>query len=886
MSLAAGSRLGPYEIVAPIGAGGMGEVFQARDTRLDRSVAIKILSSHLSSDPLLRERFDREARTISQLSHPNICTLHDVGHEDGVDYLVMELLEGESLADRLRKGPLPLADVLKFGAQIAEALDRAHRSGIVHRDLKPGNVMLTRSGAKLLDFGLASVGAGLGRGEGVLRTVEGTQATVARPLTQEGTILGTFQYMAPEQLEGVEADARTDIFALGAVLYEMTTGRRAFEGKTKTSLIAAIVSAAPRPLAETQPLTPPALEHVIAKCLEKDPEERWQNARDVAEELRWIGEAGSQAGVAAPVTGKRRRRENWLRAALAVAALAAVAFGVLFARERLAERPRFVASIPPPEGLNFNATGDTAGPIVISPDGRHVVFSAGNTAAAARLFVEPLDTGEPKEIPSTDGATFPFWSPDSKSIGFFQGGKLKRVDLRGGAPLDICPAANARGGTWGPGDVILFAPTTTTTIWRVSAAGGTPVPATKLDPNQHTTHRWPEFLEDGKHFVYLAANHRAPTSGANGLYVASIDGRENRRLMNSGSSAVNVSGFLFYVRDNVLFAQKLSRGATLENEPVAIASHALYDPGIWRSDVSISRTGVLVYNSGQATFGSTLAWFDRTGKKLGEVGTRDAYFDIHLSPDQKKLAMSVGDPGRQVSVYDFDRNVRTRVTFNSDYAGTPAWSPDGKTLYYSRVAGLSFAIVSQSASGGRVPRVIREMGPGSIATVEDISSDGKFLSLTTEGKTLILDAANGKSVLELQHARAAKFSPDGRWLAYRSDESSQNEIYITSFPDQRAKWQVSSGGGAIPLWRRDGRELFFYSERGQMMVAPITPAGDDLEIGDPQPLFEVPLKRSGGGAPVDVSADGQRFLVNVIGIDTGATVVLVSDWRTALARAH
>jgi hypothetical protein len=442
MLIERGTRLGPYEILSRIGAGGMGEVWQAKDTRLDRSVAIKILPAAFAEDANFKLRFEREAKAISQLNHPNICTLYDVGD----DYLVMELLEGESLADRLSRGPLPLPEVLRFGAQIADALDRAHRSGIVHRDLKPGNVMLTRSGAKLLDFGLASVSAGLGRGDGVLRTVEGTQATVARPLTQEGTILGTFQYMAPEQLEGVEADARTDIFALGAVLYEMTTGRRAFEGKTKTSLIAAIVSAAPRPLAETQPLTPPALEHVIARCLEKDPEERWQNARDVAEELRWIGEAGSQAGVAIPVATRRRRTRTMLTGAVAALGGALLAAAGTWAYLESHRRPlRF--SIATPDAIRMVQPG-AGGAVALSPDGRTLLFVGQDSSGISRIYLRSLDSFDPKPVPLTEGVSYPFWSPDGKSIAFFSGGKLRRVDLTGAPPIVIADAVDSRGGAW------------------------------------------------------------------------------------------------------------------------------------------------------------------------------------------------------------------------------------------------------------------------------------------------------------------------------------------------------------------------------------------------------------------------------------------------------
>ena len=880
MNITPGTRFGPYEIVAPIGAGGMGEVFKARDTRLERSVAIKVLPSDFATNPSLKLRFEREAKTISQLNHPHICTLHDVGSENGVAYLVMELLEGETLADRIARGPLPLSEVLRYGAQIAEALDRAHRAGITHRDLKPGNVMITKSGAKLLDFGLAK------ENESDAVAALTNVRTEKKPLTEEGTIVGTFQYMAPEQVEGQVVDARTDIFAFGAVLFEMATGRRAFTGKSKASLIASILTTDPPSIASIQPLTPPALDRVVRTCLEKDPDDRWQSAHDLRLELQAIAELGSQAGVAAPLAGKRRRREWLLRAALLVCAVATIVLATLYIREKLAPRPHFVASIQPPAGLNFNATGDAAGPIVISPDGQYVVFSAGNNVLRPRLFLRSLSSGETKEIGGTEGGMFPFWAPDSKNIGFFQTGRLKRTDISGGAPMDLCDAPSARGGAWSPDNIILFTPSTTASIFRISAAGGTPVAVTRLDATQHTTHRWPEYLADGRHFVYLAANHRAPTSSANALYLGSIDGRENRRLFNSVSSAVHASGSLLYGRDNVLYAQKLSSKWTLDGDPIRIADRCLYDPGIWRTGASASRGGVLVFNSGTASLGSQVAWFDRTGKKIADLGSRDAYFDLHLSPDQKKLAMGLGDPGRQVWVYDLERNVPTRITFNADYAGTPAWSRDGKNLYYTRILGKSFAVVSQSAASGRLPRVIWEMPPGEIATVHDVSPDGRYITVDHANRLLIIDTATGKVAVFYDRGRQGKFSPDGRWLAYTSDENGSVDVFITSFPDRRSKWQVSAEGAVMPMWRRDGKELFFYTERGALMAVPITAAGDDLEIGVARSLFEIPLKRSGGGTPYDVSADGQRILANFTAIESSGEVTLVSDWFPLRKRAH
>src|SRR5436305_8989690 len=487
MQVTAGSRLGPYEIVAPIGAGGMGEVYKARDTRLDRSVAVKILPSAFADNAQLKIRFEREAKTISQLTHPHICTLYDVGNESGVEYLVMELLDGDTLADRIARGPLPMRDVLRYGREIAAALDRAHRAGVVHRDLKPGNVMITKSGAKLLDFGLA-------KGGSIEISPDG--ATQQKSLTQEGTILGTFQYMAPEQLEGMEADARTDIFALGSVLYEMTTGRRAFDGKTRTSLIAAIVGSEPPPIRSTQPLTPTALEHVIVTCLEKEPDRRWQSAHDVASELSWI--AGGSAVDQAPV--RRARRRLAAMAAIALALIAAAAIAMLV-RERTKPVERLAFTVTSPRGLSLYRAA-------ISPDGRSIALVAG-TQAESSLWVRRLGeiTGTRITAPGAFRTIFgPFWSPDSQWIGFSSEGRLMKIRAGGGAVEMITKLPGYYcGAAWNAKGDILYAPRFGAGLYRVPAGGGDAVPVTTLDPKRRETlNGWPRFLPDADHFLFVS----------------------------------------------------------------------------------------------------------------------------------------------------------------------------------------------------------------------------------------------------------------------------------------------------------------------------------------------------------------------------------------------
>jgi len=870
MNTEPGSRLGPYEIVSRIGAGGMGEVFLARDTRLERSVAIKVLPAELSQNLQFRARFEREAKTISQLSHPNICTLFDVG--DG--YLVMELLDGESLADRIARGRLPLKDVLRYGAETAEALDRAHRAGVIHRDLKPGNVMITKSGAKLLDFGLAKSSA-------VIELGGDSAATQHKPLTQEGTILGTFQYMAPEQLEGLEADARTDIFSLGAVLYEMASGRRAFEGKTRTSLIVAIVERDPAPLSSIQPLTPPALEHVIRKCLEKDPDNRWQSAHDIAEELRWINDAGSQAGLAAPVVARKKSRERigWGVAALLAIALAGV--GTLYVRAaRSASRP-IVTDIAAPRGARFNAVGDSAGPAVVSPDGRYVVYSV-LEGGMSRLALRSLATGKVKMLAGTENATFPFWSPDSRSIGFDNGAKLMRVEVAGGAPIPICAASGGRGGAWSSSDWIIFSASPLAPLVRVRPSGGQPQPLTRLGP-QHTSHRWPFFLDDGKHFIYLATNHQDPTGSGNGVYISSLDGGEPRLIMRGVSNAVYSNGWLLFEREQVLFAQKMKVDGALEGEALAIADDVLYDAGIWRAAFSVSRDGLMLYHTGTATVVSRLKWVGRNGGEAGLIGDKDQYWDVQLSPNEQKLAVVIGDPLRTLWIVDLQRNTRIKLPVACDWLDSPVWSPDGSTLYFDALRHAEFDMIERRLTGGERTILRDPRGYGMQAS----DPDGKSLLVVNPSGMLCRIAVSG-SQPPVVIAKASNpgvtgstFSPNGKWIAYSSDETGRSEVYLASATDPSVKWQVSTAGGSLPRFRGDGREIYYVDPSGRIVAVPVTENGNEVEIGTATPLFTI------SGRPqsrfYDVTKDGQRFLVNTIADEESPTVRVINDWRLRLA---
>src|SRR5438067_1930289 len=663
VEIRAGSRLGPYEVVEPLGAGGMGEVWRGRDTRLDRAVAIKILPGDFASNAQMRMRFEREAKTISQLNHPNICHLYDVGDS----YIVMELLDGETLADRLAKGRLPIEQVLRCGIQIAGALDRAHRQGIVHRDLKPGNVMLTRSGAKLLDFGLAKIAPAV--------VIDGSGMTEQKPLTQEGTIIGTFQYMAPEQIEGAEADARTDIFALGALLYEMATGKRAFEGKSRASLIASILEREPPPISSIQPMTPPALERVVKGCLAKDPDQRWQTAHDVKMQLEWIAEGGSQAGVAAPLVSRRKRRERPGLSALALAVVAAGAFGTLWWQGRTPSTPRMVTSILPPEKVEplFGPNGSA----VISPDGSRIAF-IGLTAARKRfVFLRPLGSDVAQALAGTEGARWPFWSSDSRQLGFFAAGKLKKIDAGGGPPQALCDAAiDSRGATWS-GDIILFAPSARSAIFRVSDSGGTPVAVTQRDRKNEYSHRFPSFLPDGKHFLFLAQTFEAVAQQRGTIYAAEIGSPARMLVARANSPAQYANGYVLFSRERALFAQRFDlRDLKTQGEPKPLAEKINYAPG--NANAAFSTNEKLLVYSTTPALRTQLTWFDRTGHRLGTVGSSPGDFSRpSLSHDGTRIAIEVRDEqsgSAAIWVYDIARGSITRLTFDVGEDGAPIWS--------------------------------------------------------------------------------------------------------------------------------------------------------------------------------------------------------------------
>ena len=885
MTLQPGTRLGPYEISSPLGAGGMGEVHRARDTRLGRKVAIKILPAEYASDAQFRMRLEREAKTISSLNHPNICTLYDIGQENGSDYLVMELLEGETLADRLSRGPLQTEEVLRYGIEIAEALNKAHRQGIVHRDLKPGNVMLTKNGAKLLDFGLAKSAAPV---------VDLAGTTQRKPLTQEGTIVGTFQYMAPEQLEGVEADARTDIFALGALLYEMATGKRAFEGKTKTSLIAAIVSGRPTPVSQIQPLTPRALDHIIERCLEKDPADRWQSAHDVAAEVRWAGKAPEV--IARP----RNNRVSWLIVLIAIAATAAITWKIFELRR---EGPSILqSSILPPEKLQF--AFDAAGSPAISPDGKSIVFSAQPSGGGPHiLYVRSLNSMIAQPLAGTENARFPFWSPDSKSIAFFANRKLSRMDLSGGAAQVICDAPEPRGGSWSRDGVIVFAPAAFGPLFKVSDGGGAPAAVTRLNAaDGETDHRWPAFLPDGRRFVYLSRRFAAraedptPVNFGGTIEIGSTDGGLKKTLFASNSNAFySRSGHLLYWRDRSLVVQQFNpQTLTMGADIIPIAERVLRS-GRWDAAFSISDGGALAYEVDANRDLAQLTWFDANGKPLGVLGTPAEYAFPRFSHDGKHVALAIADSatGRtNLWIHDLAREASTRLTFDPHDEWTPIWSPDDSRIVYGSDARGSGDIMMKRSSGTGAEEVVYANRSFKVAT--DWSPDGKTILFqqenTNHGGTdwdlYLYSLEERKAVPFLQTPFAeigGSFSPDGRWVLYFSNESGKPEVYVQPLSRSGAKWQISTHGGSRPRWSRDGKRIYYVSLDGKLMSVDVSAAGGEFTAKVPRVVLQANMKRY-VGSPFDVSPDG-RILVTV-SMKQGELLplTLVQNWTAALKK--
>jgi serine/threonine protein kinase len=882
MTILPGRRLGPYEILTAIGAGGMGEVYKARDTRLDRIVAIKVLPAHLAGRAELRERFDREAKTIASLNHPHICTLYDTGHQDEIDFLVMEYLEGETLAQRLLKGPLPLDQVLRYAIEIADALDKAHRKGITHRDLKPGNIMLTKSGAKLLDFGLAKL-----RQDVAPATPFSELPTANNAITAEGTILGTLQYMAPEQVEAKEVDARTDIFAFGVVVYEMATGKKAFEGKTQASLMAKILETDPPPMTSLTPMTPPALDHVVKRCMEKDPDERWQSAKDICEQLRWISESGPQSGMTVAVVPEQKSKKHlvWAAAAIAVA-IAVIAAAALYLRRTPppAEKQAIRFTVGPPEKGSFSRTalGGPQGSLSISPDGAKLVFVADVGSSRSQLWIRSLDSPTARALPGTENAAYPFWSPDSRFVAFSAGGKLKKVAISGG-PVETLTEVQPTLGTWSREGVVLFT-ADDNRLDRVSESGGNATPVTTIDASlSETGHLWPQFLPDGKDFLYLAQSSKAEN---NAIYVASLDSKEKKLLLKVNSNLLYVPpGYLLFHRQGTLMAQPFDAGRLqLTGEAVPVVEGVEFNPFGSAAAFSASENGVLAYRGGGGAVPLNLVWVNRNGTEQAIGAPPHNYTFPRISPDGKRVAAGIEEGEGQIWLYDISRDALSRLTFEGSSNVDPIWTPDGKRIAFK---GKGSRLFWQAADGGGTAEEMTTSKLEVNNIPSSFSPDGQELAFL-EGAAVrniwilpLKDRTPHVFVASPAFESAPSFSPDGRWIAYTSNESGRSVIYVRPYPGPGGKWQISTEGGTEPVWNPKGRELFYRD--GQKMMAVDYTAQPTFSAGKPRMLFQgsyTPTPRS--ASDYDVSRDGQRFLMLKATDQAPGQISVVLNWTAEL----
>jgi Tol biopolymer transport system component len=912
MPLTTGTRLGPYEIVAAIGAGGMGEVYKATDTRLSRTVAIKVLPPHWADSAEMKQRFEREARTVASLSHPHICALHDIGHQDpstgsgqAIDFLVMEFLEGETLAARIARGPLALGEALTVAIAIADALDQAHRRGVVHRDLKPANVMLTESGAKLLDFGLAKVT------QGRTTNSSGTAVPVAADVTTPGMVVGTLQYMAPEQLDGADADARTDIFALGVLVHEMVTGRKAFEAKSRVLLISAIATSTPPPLSNAEPATPPELEHVVATCMAKDAADRWQTARDVLAELQAIAEGATDAVAAAPVSVAGRKHARLYRMLAAGALLAAIvvsAPALLYLRGAEPSKalrfriPIQLTAEPGALGLNAVSTGGAfnLSSFSVSPDGKAIAFVARNLPTDPfSLFVRPIGAVAPRLMSGTEDAAQPFWSADGRSIAFVAGGRLKKIAVAGGPPQNLGEVTDFSGGTWNRDGVIVFG--SAQGLYRVPAEGGKPEAITSLQPNE-SGHFWPHFLPDGQHFLFTAWSAQAPSRA---IYAGALGTKDKTRVLAAESDAVYAgSGHLLFHRGSTVYAQPFdAKTRSLSGEPATVADQVSFDDANGRGAFAVSESGVLAYfqdsGAGRAAGLDSaewhLAWASRSGQQISTPGPSAVYRGVEVSPDTKRIAVHRHEAsGGDIWIVE-PTGSETRLTWDaSQHNASPVWSPDGRDIVYSSLRNAKSGLYRKRSDGSSAEELLfeSELPKAPLSW----SPDGKSIVFSvrdpkTASDLWVLSVADKKAVPFVAspfNETHAQISPDGKWIAYASNSvGGRNEIHVQPFPSGAGRWQVSDGGGDWPRWRADGKELIYHS------IGTAASPGVAGALSFVGPLFAVAVNAAGGtfehSAPVAVlntmalniphggdyhtfaiSPDAQRFLYFQFVVPTGA----------------
>jgi serine/threonine protein kinase len=882
MTLTAGAKLGPYEIIAPAGAGGMGEVYRARDARLNREVAIKVLPTAFARDPERMRRFQQEAQAVAALNHPNILAIHDFGEHAGSPYIVTELLEGETLRQRLGPGPLPVRKASEYAEQIARGLAAAHDKGIVHRDLKPENIFVTRDGrVKILDFGLAK----LTLPEGAVSSDAATLASQTEP----GVVLGTVGYMSPEQVKGLSADHRSDLFSFGAILYEMLSGRRAFDGETSVETMSAILKEEPPEFTETNRTVPPALERIVRHCLEKNPEERFQSARDVAFALAALSDSGSAATGTLRI-GARPAWRRWVRLAAEVALLGA-ALSLLLTRH--SEKPGFSvqASILPPPGDGFwaNQTQTAA----ISPDGRFLALIAMRNGHT-QLWMRPLDASDAQPIAGSEDATSPFWSPDSRYIGFFASGKLRKVDISGGKISDICASgAFSVGGTWSSQGVIVFA-AFASVLKHVPDGGGTPEPIPGIALSSDALGQyWPVFLPDGKHILYLDWRYPSGDGHANGVWIGSLDGEKARRLPLVSTNVQYSDGYLLYSRDSDLFARKFDLASLeLTGPELPVARNIQYDTFFEDAAFTASANGILVYAASGTGVNSELTWMDRSGNALGVLGEPDQFQAQSISPDGKRVVVDVKPSvaREKIWIYDVDRG--TRIPLDPGESGpalnNPVWSPDGKQVAYRNAVGKVSSIFVRASDGSGQEKQIGGRDDG-VFTTEDWSPDerylvvdsSKFLGPQNWHDTLQVRRVDGdsKPEFEIDNASGGHFSPDGRWLAY-SDETS-GQIYVTPFPGPGGRIAVSSAGGGDPRWRGDGQELYYVADDYSILSVAVRESPQEFRVLSSHALFRLQLPSNAGF--YDVTRDGKRFLVNTrTHKEQAAPLTLITNWSVQL----
>ncbi|HJZ82238.1 MAG TPA: protein kinase [Pyrinomonadaceae bacterium] len=884
--LTSDTRLGPYEIIALLGAGGMGEVYRARDTRLGRTVAIKVLPPSFSSNAERLLRFHQEACAAGALNHPNILSIYDTGTHDGSPYVVSELLEGQTLRQRLSGTALSRRKAIDYALQIAHGLAAAHEKGIVHRDLKPENLFVTNDGrVKILDFGLAKL---TGAADGDLSQ---TSIPTRRVDTDPGKIMGTAGYMSPEQVKGRPVDHRSDIFSFGAILYEMLSGKRAFHGESPAETLSAILKEDPPELSDTNERISPALERLVNHCLEKNPEERFHSARDLAFALEALSGTGSSfdkpATIAAPALRSRtRERFIW------IVVIAVLIFAVALAFSRFRNVPDTARTtkffISPAEQSSFTGS-------LISPDGRALAISGRDSSGKSLIWIRALDSLTMQPLSGTEGAAYPFWSADSRSLGFFEGGKLKRIDISGGPTQTLCDAGGGAGGAWNRDGVIIFSPDTASLLFRVSSAGGVAVPITTFDEaRQEVSHKFPQFLSDGKHFLYLAQSVQAENTG---IYAGALDSKETKRVLSTRAKAAYMPpGYMLFLRDRTLMAQPFDAGnLQVTGEPLPLAQQVGFNAVLGVANFSVSDNGVLTYMSGSLAGGQP-ALFDRDGKRLNSVGPPGEYFNIFYAPDEKRFTASISGPqsgSRDIWVVDIAHGTPTRLTFDPAEDFLPIWSPDGSRIVFSSDRDGPGNLFQKSSSGAGNEELLLKTDERK--SPSDWSKDGRFiiytnLSQQTKSDLWVFPVTGDQqpfpylqSTFNEDHPR---FSPDGHFVAYDSDESGKFEVYVQTFPASGGKWLVSTNGGAQPRWRRDGKEMFFIAADRRLMAVDVKLEGSTFEAGVPKALFQTNVAGYPNPRNVyDVSADGRRFLIITPLEEISSTpITVVTNWNAGLTR--